>query len=231
MRAWIVWASGWLSKRDRIRRRLMMSLAGVGIVGVAIGVIMSTRLGMDPFGAFAMGLGLISGLSYGVMFMLIQMIFAILVLLLDRHYLNVSSLLSLLLIGPIAQAVSAFVDASFPMQGLGVRLPVLLLSLIVVCLGSSFYMTADMGVSSYDAMPIIIANKTGWPFRLVRLVSDSLCTLIGALCGAAVGLGTLMTALALGPVIDMFNRRVSLPLLYRPKRRAPPLAAPGNEAP
>src|SRR5690606_1430164 len=118
------------------------------------------------------------------MFILVQSVFAILALLLDRHYINVSSVLSLLLVGPIAQAVRGFIDSGFPMQGLGVRLIVLVINLIVLCLGSSFYMTADLGVSSYDAMPIIIANKTGWPFRLVRLASDSICTLFGLLSGA-----------------------------------------------
>ena len=212
---------GWLMKRDRIWRRLAMSLTGVIILGLTVGVMMSTRLGMDPFGAFVVGLGLLSGLSYGVMFILVQSVFAVLALLLDRHYINVSSVLSLLLVGPIAQAVRDLIDAGFPIQGLPIRLTVLVINLIVLCLGSSFYMIADLGVSSYDAMPIIIANKTGWPFRLVRMASDGFCTLFGLLSGAVVGIGTLLTALALGPVVDMFNRKVSLPLLYRPTAKVP----------
>ena len=82
-----------------------MSLAGVVILGVTVGVNMSTRLGMDPFGAFVVGMGLVSGLSYGVMFILVQAALAVLALFLDRHYIHVSTVLSLLLVGPIAQAV------------------------------------------------------------------------------------------------------------------------------
>ena len=213
--------SGRLLNRDRIWRRLAMSLAGVVILGVTVGVNMSTRLGMDPFGAFVVGMGLVSGLSYGVMFILVQAALAVLALFLDRHYIHVSTVLSLLLVGPIAQAVRDFVDLRFPMQGLALRLTVMVINLIVLCLGSSFYMTADLGVSSYDAMPIIISKKSGWPFRLVRIASDSVCALAGFLSGADVGIGTLLTALALGPVIDMFNRKVSLPMLYRPKAKGP----------
>ena len=213
--------SGRLLNRDWIWRRLTMSLAGVVILGVTVGVNMSTRLGMDPFGAFVVGMGLVSGLSYGVMFILVQAALAVLALFLDRHYIHVSTVLSLLLVGPIAQAVRDFVDLRFPMQGLALRLTFMVINLIVLCLGSSFYMTADLGVSSYDAMPIIISNKSGWPFRLVRIASDSVCALAGFLSGADVGIGTLLTALALGPVIDMFNRKVSLPMLYRPKAKGP----------
>lgn len=206
--------SGWLLNRDRIRRRLAMSLAGVAILGVAVGVNMSARLGMDPFGAFVAGTGLLSGLSYGVMFMAVQAVLALLAFFLDKHYLHVSTVLSLLLVGPIAQVVHGFIDLNFPMQGLVLRLIVLMINLVFICLGSSFYMTADLGVSSYDAMPIIAANKTGRPFRFMRIISDSICAFVGFLCGADVGIGTLLTALALGPVIDIFNRKVSQPLLY-----------------
>ena len=213
--------SGRLLNRDWIWRRLTMSLAGVVILGVTVGVNMSTRLGMDPFGAFEVGMGFVILLSYGVKFILVQAALAVLALFLDRHYIHVSTVLSLLLVGPIAQAVRDFIDLRFPMQGLALRLTVMVINLIVLCLGSSFYMTADLGVSSYDAMPIIISKKSGWPFRLVRIASDSVCALAGFLSGADVGIGTLLTALALGPVIDMFNRKVSLPMLYRPKAKGP----------
>ena len=77
--------SGWLLNRDRILRRLAMSLAGVVILGVAVGVNMSARLGMDPFGAFVAGTGLLSGLSYGIMFITVQAVLALLAFFLDKH--------------------------------------------------------------------------------------------------------------------------------------------------
>lgn len=70
-----------------------MSLAGVVILGVAVGVNMKRGFGMDPFGAFVAGTGLLSGLSYGIMFMAVQAVLALLAFFLDKHYLHVSTVL------------------------------------------------------------------------------------------------------------------------------------------
>ena len=84
-----------------------------------------------------------------------------------------------------------------------------------MCFASSLYMTSNLGVSVYDAIPIRIAEKTALPFRFVRVGCDLICVAAGALSGLMPGVGTLITALFMGPLIDFFNRRFSEPLLNR----------------
>ena len=49
----------------------------------------------------------------------------------------------------------------------------------------------------------------------MRIGCDLICVIIGALCGLLPGLGTLVTAFFMGPLIDFFNRKFSRPLLDR----------------
>ena len=88
-------------------------------------------------------------------------------------------------------------------------------------------MTADLGVSTYDAVAIVMAEK--WKmgkFKYVRIATDLVCVLLGTcliLLGggdlrevtASVGVGTILTAFFMGPLIDFFNRTVSRPMLNK----------------
>ena len=94
-----------------------------------------------------------------------------------------------------------------------------------MCLASALYFTADLGVSTYDAVSLIWSEKQSRvPFRVCRIVCDLVCVLAGTLlCRAGgvkisgvVGVGTVITAFFMGPLIDFFNRRVAQPFLNGP---------------
>lgn len=86
-------------------------------------------------------------------------------------------------------------------------------------------MTADLGVSTYDAVALILVNK--WhigQFKYIRIVTDVICVVLGAvlfLLGGGklsaiptiIGVGTIITAFFMGPLIEVFNRKVAIPML------------------
>ena len=87
-------------------------------------------------------------------------------------------------------------------------------------------MTADLGVSTYDAVALIISKtwKKG-QFQYVRIITDLICVITGAILFLAagnpfakiptiVGIGTLITAFFMGPLIEFFNVRIARPMLY-----------------
>ena len=51
------------------------------------------------------------------------------------------------------------------------------------------------------------------PFKVIRIISDLICVLIGFLLGVVPGIGTVVTALFMGPLITFFRRTISAPLL------------------
>ena len=96
---------------------------------------------------------------------------------------------------------------------------------IIICFGSAFYMTADLGVSTYDAVALIIVNtwKKG-KFQYVRVITDLVCVITGVLLFllaqgevaqivTIAGIGTVITAFFMGPLIEFFNVHIARPVL------------------
>ncbi|HHV12388.1 MAG TPA: hypothetical protein GXX75_19115 [Clostridiales bacterium] len=91
----------------------------------------------------------------------------------------------------------------------------MVIGLAWMCFASFLYYTADLGVSTYDALSLIITKRRQWKFRYVRIISDLICVAVGALLHAVVGVGTVITAFFMGPLIEFFNVNFSKPLLDR----------------
>ena len=87
----------------------------------------------------------------------------------------------------------------WPEPNLALRVVFLLIGVLVMCFASSLYMTSNLGVSVYDAIPIVISENRKWPFRFVRIGCDLICVAIGTLSGLLPGVGTLITAFFMGP--------------------------------
>ena len=71
----------------------------------------------------------------------------------------------------------------------------------------------DMGVSTYDAVALIISERKGWQFRFIRIGTDIIVTLLGTLFGTMPGIGTIITAFFMGPLIAFFRQTVAEPFL------------------
>ena len=107
------------------------------------------------------------------------------------------------------------------------RVICLVIGIVVMCFGSALYMTADLGVSTYDAVAIALAGK--WkiaPFQYCRISTDLVCVLSGVIIfligggtfGAIptiAGVGTIITAFFMGPLIELFNVKFARPLLNK----------------
>ena len=94
------------------------------------------------------------------------------------------------------------------------RVALMVFALVLASLAASLYFVAEMGVSAYDWIALTLSDKKGWAFRIVRIATDFICVLTGGLLGATVGIGTVLTAFCMGPIIQFFNENVSMPLRY-----------------
>lgn len=207
---------------EQFRPRLTMTLTGVLLCSIAVGFFKCSLFGVDPFQCFAMGSWGKFGamLSYGTYYTLISLVMLAVDWFLDRHYIGIATFINLFLTGYIVDFSQHTINQLCPEPGLPLRAVFLAVGVVLMCFASSLYMTADLGVSVYDAIPIVISNRKGWPFKFVRISSDLVCVAIGTVCvlagavGAPLpGLGTIITAFFMGPLVDFFNRKFSRPLL------------------
>ena len=195
-------------------KRILMTISGVLICGFSAGMFDFASFGMDPFQVFAHGIWKHTTLSFGTFYMLVNLILLLIIFLLDKSKIGLGTIINMFLLGYVVQFSSwLWKSVVFPNAALPIRLLFLLLAIVIMCLSSALYFTADMGVSTYDAVALILYKRMNWSFRLTRIGTDLVCVAIGFALGAIVGIGTLVTAFFMGPLISFFNLHVAEPLL------------------
>lgn len=200
--------------------RLIMTAGGVILCAVAVGFFKCSLFGVDPFQCLAQGIwGRFFGrFSYGSYYMVLSLIMLVADLFLDRHYIGIATFINLFLTGYVVDFSRIAIERLLPDPGFSVRVVLLLIAVVLMCFASALYMTSDLGVSVYDALPIIVSNRSRKPFRFCRIGGDLICVSIGALCGLLPGPGTLVTAFFMGPLIEFFNHTIARPMLYGRQR-------------
>ena len=209
------------------RRRIMMSLCGVIICAVSVGVFKLAALGVDPFQSFMAGLDALVPIEFGTLYVIVNAIFLLCSLIVDRHNIGIATFINLFLLGYITQFTYDLLQKLIPDPSMIVRILCLAIGIVVICFGSALYMTADLGVSTYDAVAIVMSSK--WKlgkFKYVRICTDLVCVVLGCIlfvmAGNAIGkiptiagVGTIITAFFMGPLIDFFNEKFAKPLLRK----------------
>lgn len=199
---------------DKInQRRFLMTCIGVLTTSCCVGMMKYAAFGLDPFMVMTNGLWLNTSMSFGSLYTLVNSLLLIIILLTDRKKIGLGTLINVLLAGYVVDYTYTFIASIVSIQGLMVRLLFFTVGIVLLCLGSSLYYTAEMGVSTYDAIALILSDRGIAHFKYCRIGTDIVCTGTGFLLGQSVGIGTIVTACFMGPVVAYFNINVSIPLL------------------
>lgn len=218
-----------INKPKNFTPRLVMTILGVLLCSIAVGFFKCARFGVDPFQCLSWGVWgkFASTLPFGTFYIIINAILLIADFFLDKHYIGIATFINLFLTGYIVDFSEKVISSIVPDPSFALRCIFLGIGVLVICFAASLYMTSDLGVSTYDAIAIIISNKTKWQFRFVRIGTDLICVLIGTICvylgakdGQYPGAGTIISAFFMGPLVDFFNRKFSRPLLAKFEAKA-----------
>ena len=208
-------------------RRILMSLCGVIICAVSVGVFKIAALGVDPFQSLMSGLDSLIPISFGTLYVIVNLLLLTFSLIVDRSKIGLATFINLFLLGYITEFTYEYLQTVFVAPSMITRALCLLVGIVVICFGSALYMTADLGVSTYDAIAIALSGK--WKlarFQYCRIATDVVCVVSGVLLFLAAGgtigqiptiagVGTIITAFFMGPLIEYFNVRVARPLLKK----------------
>lgn len=195
------------------RRRLMMTFLGVLTCALSVGVFKQAGFGTDPFQCLCNGLDRVIPIDFGTLYMLINLVLLAGVFLMDRHYIGIATFVNLLLMGYIIDFSEHMLMRLIPHPSMAVRIVYIVVAIVVMCVGSSLYFTANLGVSTYDAIALHLADRKIAPFRFIRITTDLICVGLGFAMGYVPGVGTIITALFMGPLISYFNRTLAEPML------------------
>ena len=209
------------------KTRILMSLFGVIICAISVGIFKIAALGVDPFQSLMAGLDLLIPIDFGTLYVIVNVILLGFSLIADRHYIGIATFINLFLLGYITDWTYKFLQTVFVDPNMITRAICLIVGIVIICIGSALYMTADLGVSTYDAVALIICNtwKKG-KFQYIRIITDVICVILGCalflLAGGELraiptiaGIGTIVTAFFMGPLIEFFNVKIARPMLKK----------------
>lgn len=194
-----------LPLRDPRVRRVAQLLLGLALFGIALGCAIQATLGTNPWTAFAQGMAAKTGLSVGALTVLIGAALLVFLWLL-REPLGIGTVLNVLLIGPVIDVTTwALPDG----DSLAYRIPLLLISPILLGLASGLYLGAGVGPGPRDGLMTAFSRR-GLPIWLARTSIEATALAAGWVLGGDVGIGTIWMAATIGPWVQFFLRHLEI---------------------
>ncbi|WP_225993160.1 membrane protein YczE [Actinomadura rudentiformis] len=197
-------------------RRLVQLYAGLALYGLGIALQVDSALGNDPWDVFHQGLSRQFGLSIGVWIIIIGAV-VMLAWIPLRQKPGLGTISNVILVGVFADLfLHLLPDPSAP----AARWAYLIAAIVVGGFATGLYIGAGFGAGPRDGLTTGLAAR-GHSIRVVRTVIELSVLAVGWLLGGTVGIGTLLYAVAIGPLAHVF-----IPLLETKKPSADPSAGP-----
>lgn len=183
-------------------RRTAELAAGIAVSSVGIVMTLQANVGLEPWSVLQQGLSLVFPITYGVASILVGAA-VILIAVLCGERIGAGTIINIILCGIFTDALLAL-DWIPQMGGLLSGVLMLLAGLEVLALGTWMYMRSALGSGPRDALMVALARKTGRSVGLCRAAVDVTVILAGWFLGGQVGVGTVISALGLGTLLN-FN--------------------------
>lgn len=186
--------------------KITYSLIGTILIALSVTAFRLANLGTDPYTTFNLGFSMLFNMEFGIFLMYSSLLMLVYVFFVNRALIGIGTIFNIFLVGNLSDVfVRLATDLFGTIDGLVVRVIISILGIVFIAMGAALYIEAKEGVAPYDAMPILLAVKSGMSYRLSRVIIDVSITVIGFLLGAGLGVNTIITAFFLGPFIQFFR--------------------------
>ena len=191
--------------RERPVARLTRLLLGLGLYGVSEAMMLAPAVGVDPWDVLGTGLARISGIPVGTWVNLVGA--AVLLLWIPfRQKPGIGTVMNILVIGTVVDVLLSSVPVP---HGLWLRWALFLSGVALNAVATGMYIGAGLGPGPRDGLTTAIAAR-GHSIRVVRTGIEASVLVVGWLLGGNVGLGTLVYAVAIGPLVHITIPRLRL---------------------
>lgn len=205
-------------QEQRLPQRIIWMLVAVILMGFGVSICFIAEMGSDPCSTMNQGVAMQLGFSFGTWNALWNVILLVGVFIFQRSMIGIGTFGNMFLVGFSADffkpILLSFVEQST--LNIPVRVALTLLGTFIIIAACSLYMTSNLGMAPYDCIAFIVINKVKkrkLKYRWVRISQDAIALLIGFLCGASVGIGTVIMVFMIGPLIPLFNKHMSAKLI------------------
>lgn len=194
-----------------------------GIVLLSFGVVFTIQasLGVSPWDVLHIGLSIQTSLSVGTWIMIVGISLIMITCIAERSLPRIGSILNVLGIGFFINMIMDFqlIPTFTTVWG---RLLELFIGLILLGFGSGMYVSARLGAGPRDGLTLLLCNRLGWSVSRVRTMMEIIVVIIGWSIGGPVAIGTLITAVLIGPIMQyslrFWRNRMEVVAANREKR-------------
>lgn len=201
-------------RAGRLARRLPQLYVGLVLYGVSLAMMVRGHLGLAPWDVLHSGLTHHVPLTIGQVLVIVSFLVLLLWIPL-REVPGLGTISNAIVIGFAADATLSVLDAPHAMW---LRVTFMLGGVLLNGLATALYIGAQFGRGPRDGLMTGLHRRTGLSLRLVRTGLEVAVVLVGLLLGGVLGLGTVIYALAIGPLAQLLLPWCTVDLERAPRR-------------
>jgi len=183
--------------------RYSVFMLGLAVMGFGIGTMVEANIGVAPWDTLHIGLQKTFGLTIGMWSQLVGVMIIVGSYVIGRIKPTVGMFLNMFFFG-------LFIDLFMWLKWIPTgetlleRSVLFAAGLLIYTFGTGMYISPRLGAGPRDSFMLALHERMGWGIGKVRIGIECTVMLLGFLLGGPVSVGTLVTALAIGPLIKLF---------------------------
>ena len=193
-------------------RRLVQLYVGLVLFGVSVAMVIRSTLGNAPWDVFHQGLARTFGLGTGVWSIIVSFLLLVLWIPL-RERPGLGTISNAIVVGVVLQL---FIDHVGDADALGAQLAMLFGGVLLNGIAGGLYIGARFGAGPRDGLMTGLHRQRGLPLGPVRTSIEITVLISGWLLGGTVGVGTVVYALGIGPLVAITLPRLTVPVPIAP---------------
>lgn len=181
-------------------QRLIKLHIGLFLFAFAIALMVNANIGVAPWDVFHQGLAKRTGLTFGQASILVGFVIVIISYFMKERF-GYGTLSNMVLIGWFIDLI--FQSGLVPLaSNMVLGLVMITLGMVIAGFASFLYISAGFGAGPRDSMMVALVKKTGLSVSRIRSLIELSALVIGYLLGGQVGIGTLILAFGIGPIVQ-----------------------------
>ena len=196
-------------RAGRLPRRLLQLAVGLALYGLTLGMMIRATLGNAPWDVLHQGLAIHLPISIGTAVIAMSVVVLLFWIPL-RELPGLGTVTNSLFVGLVADQTLSLLDAPEPLWQ---RALLMVGGVVLNALATALYIGSQFGPGPRDGLMTGLHRRTGVSIRLVRTGIEVTVVAIGWVLGGVVGIGTVLYAVAIGPLVQLMLPRfiVELP--------------------
>ena len=183
-------------RAGQLGRRVPQLYLGLVLYGVSLAMMVRAGLGLAPWDVLHSGIAGLVPLTLGQVIVVLSFVVLLLWIPL-REKPGIGTISNALVVGFSADVTMAVLSTP---DALWLRTTLLVLGVVGNALATALYIGSQFGRGPRDGLMTGLARRTGWSLRLVRTGLEITVVVLGLLLGGVLGVGTVLYALAIGPL-------------------------------